>query len=196
MNPVRKRRLITASLILGAGLLAGTLVTLALQENLTYLHSPSEVVAGKAPESGNFRIGGVVLEESIVSGRVEETREVEYRFVVTDREENFPVRYRGVLPDLFREGQSVIARGRLEAEDAGGLVFVADQVLAKHDETYMPAEVADKMTQARIARARQLQEESAAIRAGRELPAAETEADADEPASAPAPGYGSSTGAY
>lgn len=195
MNPVRKKRLITASLILGAGLIAGTLVTLALQENLTYLHSPSEVVAGKAPESGNFRIGGVVLEDSIVSGRVEETREVEYRFVVTDREENFPVRFRGVLPDLFREGQSVIARGRLEAE-ATGLVFVADQVLARHDETYMPAEVADKMTQARIARARQLQEEAAAIRAGHELPADEEEAGAAESPAAPAPGYGSSTGAY
>lgn len=195
MNPVRKRRLITASLILGAGLVAGSLVALALQENLTYLHSPSEVIGGAAPESGKFRLGGVVLEDSIASGRVEETREVEYRFVVTDREENFPVRYRGVLPDLFREGQSVIARGRLESEPSG-LVFVADQVLARHDETYMPAEVADKMTQARIARARQLQEESAAIRAGRDLPTAEDEAGAAEKQAAPAPAYGSSTGAY
>ena len=193
MNPVRKRRLITASLVLGAGLVAGTLVTLALQENLAYLHSPSEVVAGQAPATGNFRIGGVVLEESIVSGRVEETREIEYRFMVTDREENFPVRFRGVLPDLFREGQSVIARGRLESE-AGSLVFVADQVLARHDETYMPAEVADKMTQARIARARQLHEEAEAIRAGRDLPAPQDAAT--EPAAAPAPAYGDSTGAY
>lgn len=157
MNPVRKRRLIVATLILGAGIVAGSLVTLALQSNLNYLHSPSEVIAGKAPESGVFRIGGVVLEDSIQSGRVEATREVEYRFEVTDREANYPVIYRGVLPDLFREGQSVIAKGRISEG-----VFVADQVLAKHDETYMPAEVADKMTQARIARAQQLKQDAEA----------------------------------
>ena len=155
MNPVRKRRLIVASLILGAGLVAGSLIALALQSNLNYLHSPSEVLAGKAPDGGVFRLGGVVLEESVESGRVEATREVEYRFQVTDREADYPVVYRGVLPDLFREGQSVIAKGRIEGD-----VFVADQVLAKHDETYMPPEVADKMTQARIARAQQLKREA------------------------------------
>jgi cytochrome c-type biogenesis protein CcmE len=181
MNPVRKRRLIVASLILGAGIVAGSLITLALQSNLNYLHSPSEVIAGEAPESGVFRIGGVVLEDSIQSGRVEATREVEYRFEVTDREANYPVIYRGVLPDLFREGQSVIAKGRI----AEG-VFVADQVLAKHDETYMPAEVADKMTQARIARAQQLKQEAEALRAG--------EAEPAEDSSAPAPAQNS--GAY
>ena len=161
MHPVRKRRLIVASLILGAGLVAGSLVALALQENLNYLHSPSEVIAGAAPETGVFRLGGVVLEESVESGRVEATREVEYRFKVTDREEDFPVVYRGVLPDLFREGQSVIAKGRIEEG-----VFVATQVLAKHDETYMPAEVAVKMTQARIARAEKLKQEAEALRTG------------------------------
>lgn len=159
MNPIRKQRLILASLVLGAGLVAGSLVTLALQSNLNYLHSPSEVRAGQAPVGGVFRIGGVVLEDSIQSGRVEATREVEYRFEVTDREADYPVIYRGVLPDLFREGQSVIAKGRIEGE-----VFVADQVLAKHDETYMPAEVADKMTQARMARAQKLKEESEALK--------------------------------
>jgi cytochrome c-type biogenesis protein CcmE len=155
MNSVRKRRLIVASLILGAGMVAGSLIALALQSNINYLHSPSEVIAGEAPATGVFRIGGVVLEESIQSGRVEATREVEYRFTVTDREAEYPVIYRGVLPDLFREGQSVIAKGRIEEN-----IFIADQVLAKHDETYMPAEVADKMTQARIARAQQLKDQA------------------------------------
>lgn len=171
MNPVRKRRLIVASLILGAGLVAGSLIALALQSNLNYLHSPSEVLAGKAPDGGVFRLGGVVLEESVESGRVEATREVEYRFQVTDREADYPVVYRGVLPDLFREGQSVIAKGRIEDG-----VFVADQVLAKHDETYMPPEVADKMTQARIARAQQLKQEAEAGAAA--TPSVEAEAPA------------------
>lgn len=181
MNPVRKRRLIVASLILGAGLVAGSLIALALQSNLNYLHSPSEVLAGKAPESGVFRIGGVVLEESVRSGRIEATREVEYRFQVTDREAHYPVVYRGVLPDLFREGQSVIAKGRI----ADG-VFVADQVLAKHDETYMPAEVADKMTQARIARAQQLKQEADAAPA----------VDGERPKAAPAAAPPQSSGAH
>ena len=151
MNPVRKRRLTIALLVLLAGGVAGTLITQALQENLTYLHSPAEVVAGKAPVDSVFRLGGVVLEDSVSNRRIEETREVEYRFVVTDRAYEYPVVYRGVLPDLFREGQSVIARGRIvDAE------FVAEEVLAKHDESYMPPEVADKITQARIAKAEEL----------------------------------------
>jgi len=159
MTPARKRRLIVASLVLGAGIVAGSLITLALQSNLNYLHSPSEILAGDAPSGGVFRIGGVVLEDSIQSGRIEATREVEYRFEVTDREADYPVIYRGVLPDLFREGQSVIAKGRIEGD-----VFIADEVLAKHDETYMPAEVADKMTQARMARAQKLKDEAEALK--------------------------------
>lgn len=151
MNPVRKKRLTIALLVLLAGGVAGTLVTQALQENLTYLHSPAEVVAGKAPMDSAFRLGGVVLEHSISNSRIEETREVEYRFVVTDRAYEYPVVYRGVLPDLFREGQSVIARGRIVDD-----VFVAEEVLAKHDESYMPPEVADKITQAQIAKAEEL----------------------------------------
>ena len=151
MNPVRKRRLIVALLVLLAGGVAGTLITQALQENLTYLHSPAEVVTGKAPLDSVFRLGGVVLENSVSNRRIEETREVEYRFVVTDRAYDYPVVYRGVLPDLFREGQSIIARGRIEE----GL-FVAEEVLAKHDESYMPPDVAAKITQAQIAKAEEL----------------------------------------
>ncbi len=142
MTPVRKRRLIVVGLVLGAAAIAGTLITLALQENLTYLHSPTDVLEGRAPADGRFRLGGVVQEGSVK--RTEGTLEV--RFEVTDRMKNYPVSYSGILPDLFREGQSVIARGRIENER-----FVAEEVLAKHDETYMPPEVADKIAQARAA---------------------------------------------
>jgi cytochrome c-type biogenesis protein CcmE len=157
MNPVRKRRLTIALLVLVAGGVAGALVTQALQENLTYLHSPAEVIAGKAPLDSAFRLGGVVLEGSVSNSRIEATREVEYRFVVTDRAYDYPVVYRGVLPDLFREGQSIIARGRIEES-----VFVAEEVLAKHDESYMPPDVADKITQAQIAKAEELKRAAAA----------------------------------
>jgi len=144
MTPVRKQRLLLVGLVLAAGGIAGGLLTLALQENLTYLHSPSEVLEGKVANEARFKLGGVVLEDSVK--RVAGTLEV--RFRVTDRQRDYPVVYHGILPDLFREGQSVVARGRIEGE-----AFVADQVLAKHDETYMPKEVADKMAQAKAARA-------------------------------------------
>lgn len=143
MTPVRKRRLAIVGLVLGAASIAGVLVTLALQENLTYLHSPTEVLQGRVPVEGKFRLGGVVQEGSMA--RTSGTLEV--RFEVTDRVGNFPVVYNGILPDLFREGQSVIARGRIEGDR-----FVADEVLAKHDETYMPPEVADKIAQAKAGR--------------------------------------------
>lgn len=143
MTPVRKRRLAIVGLVLGAAAIAGVLVTLALQENLTYLHSPTEVLEGRVPAESKFRLGGVVQEGSLA--RTSGTLEV--RFEVTDRVGNYPVVYNGILPDLFREGQSVIARGQIEGDR-----FVADEVLAKHDETYMPPEVADKIAQAKAGR--------------------------------------------
>ena len=143
MTPTRKRRLIIVGLVLAAASVAGVMVAVALQENLTYLHSPSEVLEGKVPTASAFKLGGVVEEGSVK--RVDGTLEV--RFEVTDRVSKYPVVFSGILPDLFREGQSVIARGKLDGDR-----FVADQVLAKHDETYMPAEVADKMAQAKAAR--------------------------------------------
>ncbi len=144
MTPVRKRRLAIVGMVLGAAAVAAVLVTLALQENLSYLHSPSEVLEGQVGGKSQFRLGGVVQEGSVA--RTAGTLEV--RFEVTDRVANFPVVYSGILPDLFREGQSVIARGRVHDGH-----FVAEEILAKHDETYMPAEVADKMAQAKAARA-------------------------------------------
>jgi cytochrome c-type biogenesis protein CcmE len=139
MTPTRKRRLIVASLILAAAGVAASLVALALQSNVTYLHTPAEVMAGSAP-AATFRLGGVVTEGSIQ--RSEGTLDV--RFAVTDRVHTVPVHYSGILPDLFREGQSVIARGKLVDGE-----FRAEEILAKHDETYMPKEVKEAMEQAK-----------------------------------------------
>lgn len=139
MTPTRKRRLIAAVLILVAASVAGALVAMALQSNVTYLHTPAEVAAGTTPPAV-FRLGGVVTEGSIE--RTEGTLDV--KFAVTDRVHTVPVRYSGILPDLFREGQSVIARGKLVGDE-----FHAEEILAKHDETYMPEEVKKAMEQAK-----------------------------------------------
>jgi cytochrome c-type biogenesis protein CcmE len=136
MNPTRRRRLWLALALLVAALVAGTFIVLALQENLSYLHTPSEVRAGGVPVDARFRLGGVVCEGSVQ--RTQGTLDI--RFAVTDRIHQVPVSYHGILPDMFREGTSVIATGRLQ-----GNQFVASEVLAKHDETYMPKEVADAM---------------------------------------------------
>ena len=136
MNPVRKRRLALAALVLGAAAIAGTFIVMALQENISYLHTPTEVRTGKAPASSNFRLGGVVCEGSVQ--RREGTLEV--AFAVTDRVRQVPVSHTGILPDMFREGTSIIATGRMQGGE-----FIATEVLAKHDETYMPKEVADAM---------------------------------------------------
>jgi len=136
MNPTRKRRLWFVLLFVIAAGVAGTLVTLALQENLTYLHTPTEVRTGKAPTDGRFRLGGVVCEGSVQ--RKDGTLDI--RFAVTDRVRQVPVHYVGILPDMFKEGTSIIATGRMQDGQ-----FAAEQVLAKHDETYMPKEVAEAM---------------------------------------------------
>jgi cytochrome c-type biogenesis protein CcmE len=109
----------------------------AFQENLLYYYSPSDVAAGKAPAERTFRVGGMVPEGSFKRAQ----GSLEAKFVLTDFQHQVTVSYTGVLPDLFREGQGVIARGRL---DPNGL-FVAEEVLAKHDENYMPPEVAESL---------------------------------------------------
>jgi cytochrome c-type biogenesis protein CcmE len=112
----------------------------AFQENLLYFFSPSQVAAGDAPDRA-FRLGGMVLDRSLVR----EPGSLTVSFVVSDYAHSVPVRYTGVLPDLFREGQGVVVRGQLSADGA----FVAQEVLAKHDENYMPPEVAEAIAKAR-----------------------------------------------
>ena len=142
MNPTRRRRLVAISVgLLGLGIASG-FVIYALRENMQHFISPSDIALGKAPQGHRFRLGGVVLEGSVQ--RSADSLQVD--FVVTDRFKEMPVEYTGILPDLFREGQSIIATGKLD-----GSRFVATQVLAKHDETYMPREVRDAIEKAKAA---------------------------------------------
>ena len=144
MNPTRKRRLWMAVLVLTAAAIGGSLIVWALQRNVPFLHSPTDVSAGKVPTDARFRLGGVVREGSVQRA----PGSLEVGFVVTDRFHDFPVAYDGILPDMFREGTSVIATGRIRD---GRLM--ADEVLAKHDENYMPKEVADAIAAAQTQQA-------------------------------------------
>ncbi len=132
MKARHKRLAVIVSAVAGLSV-AALFVINAFRSNVVFFHSPTEVVEGKAPVDKLFRIGGLVEDGSLK--RSADGLQVE--FVVTDLSHKVPVRYRGILPDLFREGQGVVAQGRLE-----GGQFVAREVLAKHDEKYMPPEAA------------------------------------------------------
>ncbi len=136
MKP-RQQRMLAVGLA-AVGIMIATALTLrAFQENMMFFVEISEVEKGNYPKDRNFRVGGLVVEGSIWR----EPGELEVSFELTDLDSELTVSYNGILPDLFREGQGVIAHGRL---DDGG-VFIADEVLAKHDENYMPPEVADSL---------------------------------------------------
>jgi cytochrome c-type biogenesis protein CcmE len=141
----KKRRLMVLVLcLLGLGTATGLALT-AFQDNLLFFYSPTDLVERETPDR-RFRLGGLVEE-----GSVERLSDgVTVRFVVTDTAHRVPVSYSGILPDLFREGQGVVAQGRLTADG----VFVADEVLAKHDENYHPPEVDDALKSAEDFRAR------------------------------------------
>lgn len=137
MTPKRKKRLyLVILMVLGIGT-ATVLAINAFEENLMFYYPPAEVVAGKAPKDHPFRMGGLVTQGSVK--RLDDGLTVQ--FDITDNAETVTVQYTGILPDLFREGQGIISLGRLS--DDG--VFVAEEVLAKHDENYMPPEVADSL---------------------------------------------------
>ena len=140
MHPIRKKRLtIVLFLLVGLGV-AVALTTYALRQNINLFYDPSQISAGEAPVDVRIRAGGMVEEGSVV--RAPDSLTVEFR--VTDFSASVPVEYTGILPDLFAEGQGVVAMGRLDTNGR----FVADQVLAKHDENYMPPEVADALEKA------------------------------------------------
>ncbi len=120
---------------------ATSLVLNALDKNLNYFYSPTQVTNNEAPTNRTFRIGGLVLDGSLKR----QTDGLTVAFVVTDTAREIPVRFKGILPDLFKQGKSVVAQGKLGADG----VFVADQVLAKHDENYMPPEAAKALEDAK-----------------------------------------------
>lgn len=129
----RHKRLVFAVIGLLGLSIAAVLITQALRANIAYSFSPSQIAAGEAPVDELFRIAGMVEENSLTRD------DLTVEFVVTDTVKTTRVRYTGILPDLFKEGQGTVAKGRLR-EDG---VFYAEEVLAKHDETYMPPEAAD-----------------------------------------------------
>ena len=136
MKPRHKRLAIAGGVLVSVAAIAG-LVFNAFQSNLVFFYSPTQVAAKEAPTSRTFRIGGLVQEGSV------QRDGVKVNFLVTDTVKAIPVTYTGILPDLFKEGKGVVAQGQLE-----GGVFVAREVLAKHDENYMPPEAAEALKNA------------------------------------------------
>jgi cytochrome c-type biogenesis protein CcmE len=133
MTPRRRRLILVLGIVVGVSI-AGALALSAFRRNVTFFFDPTQVSAGQVPAGERFRLGGMVTQGSLHRA----PGSLEVRFVVTDFNHDVPVRYTGVLPDLFREGAGVVAHGRLSSDGT----FVADEVLAKHDEKYMPPEVA------------------------------------------------------
>nr|VFK19514.1 MAG: cytochrome c-type biogenesis protein CcmE [Candidatus Kentron sp. LPFa]VFK63323.1 MAG: cytochrome c-type biogenesis protein CcmE [Candidatus Kentron sp. UNK]VFK70801.1 MAG: cytochrome c-type biogenesis protein CcmE [Candidatus Kentron sp. UNK] len=139
----KQRLFIVAGVLLGVGA-AAWLVFSAISDNMRYFVSPSEIQAGAAPKDQALRVGGLV-----VAGSVRRGEELTVHFELTDNASTIPVTYTGILPDLFREGQGIVATGRLRADG----VFAAREVLAKHDENYMPREVQEALDKAEDAKA-------------------------------------------
>ena len=142
MNKRSRRKVLVFAVVFGVAI-ATVLGLTAFEENLLYFYSPTQVKAGEAPQTHSFRVGGLVVDGSVK--RAPDSLMVQ--FDVTDNEESMTIEYTGILPDLFREGQGIVAMGSF----AAGGNFVADEVLAKHDENYMPPEVADALKAAETA---------------------------------------------
>ncbi len=132
----RQKRMTFVILLIAGVAIAITLALRAFNENLLYFFSPTQIAAGEAPKDHSFRAGGLVVEGSVVRSK----KSLKITFDLTDGKHDIPVQYEGILPDLFREGQGIVATGKMQNG-----VFMAEQVLAKHDENYMPPEVADAL---------------------------------------------------
>ncbi len=137
MNAIRKKRLITLSVIVFILSAVIGLVMYALQQNINLFYSPTQIVMGEAPENTTIRAGGMVVVGSV--HRNVDTLDVS--FEVTDFKHTVRIQYQGILPDLFREGQGIVAQGKLVNKHT----FIASQVLAKHDEKYMPPEITEAL---------------------------------------------------
>ncbi|MEX0943995.1 MAG: cytochrome c maturation protein CcmE [Pseudomonadales bacterium] len=141
MKTHRRNRLLLVCLIVVSSGVAVGLAMMALNENINLFYAPIDIAEGRAPVDQVIRAGGMVVEGSVERSK----QDLTVRFMISDlKSAQVPIQYTGILPDLFREGQGVIAKGTLGADG----VFVADEVLAKHDENYMPPEVADALAKA------------------------------------------------
>jgi len=140
VTPRRKRMILVGILLTGMAITAVLLIS-AFKQNLLYFYTPTQIANGEASIDKGIRIGGLVKDGSLQ--RKEGTLEI--NFLVTDEVNEFPVTYSGILPDLFREGQGIVARGKINSQG----VFVADEILAKHDENYMPPEAQDALDAAK-----------------------------------------------
>ncbi|EAQ66194.1 CcmE/CycJ protein [Marinomonas sp. MED121] len=141
MHPVRKKRLITISAILVIIGAAVGLMLYALQQNINLFYSPSQIAEGEAPDNVMLRVGGMVVENSVKR----DSQTLAVQFEVTDFAHKVTIQYKGILPDLFREGQGIVAQGKLNQDN----VLIAQEVLAKHDEKYMPPEIAEALDKAK-----------------------------------------------
>jgi cytochrome c-type biogenesis protein CcmE len=157
MKPRTKRALAIVAGVATLGV-ATALVLNAFQSNLVFFFSPSQVASKEAPLDRAFRVGGLVETGSIQR----DANGLTVRFVVTDTAQTVPVRYTGMLPDLFQEGKGVVAQGRLGPDG----VFVADQVLAKHDENYMPPEAAEALAKAKLGQMPSLSQQMSPVAGG------------------------------
>lgn len=141
MTPKRKQRLgLALGLAFGTALIVG-LIMYSLKQNINLFYSTTQIVKGEAPTDTRIRVGGMVMQGSLVR----DTKSLHVSFVVSDTAEQVKVEYTGILPDLFKEGQGIIAQGKLDTKG----VFQADEVLAKHDENYMPPEITDSLKNAK-----------------------------------------------
>ena len=136
MSPRKKRILMVCAILVGISI-SVILILTAFEKNLMYFYSPTEIINGDAPKARSFRIGGLVVTDSVIRN----SDDLKVSFVLTDTMNEVKVIYEGILPDLFREGQGIVANGKLQPDN----IFIADQVLAKHDENYMPPEVAEAL---------------------------------------------------
>ena len=137
MHPLRKQRLFIVLFIVIGASAAAVLVFVAINDNMNLFYPPADIKADMAPIGKRIRVGGMVVEDSLQ--RAPDSLALEFQ--VTDYQDTIVVRYTGILPDLFSEGEGIVAAGMLRADG----VFVADEVLAKHDENYMPPEVTDTL---------------------------------------------------
>lgn len=142
MNLARKRKLLMIVFMISMLAIATALALYALRQNISLFYSPSQVATGQAPANHSIRVGGMVVPGSIIRS----THDLSVRFKITDYQHTIEVVYQGILPDLFREGQGIVAQGRLVDNQH----VKATEVLAKHDEKYMPPEVKDALAKARL----------------------------------------------